>query len=78
MGLVDHAEVLMGLTDEELHDVLARAQEIDRVARHEDEWTVELAAVIGAAEESGCPVKPFSKRWPNAISSLQARPPPAR
>ena len=37
----------MGLTDEELHDVLARAQEIDRAARQGDEWAVELAAVIG-------------------------------
>ncbi len=43
----------MGLTDEELDDVLARAQEIDRAARQGDEWTVELAAVIGAAEEVG-------------------------
>ena len=43
----------MGLTDEELHDVLARAQEIDDAARHGDEWAVEVAAVIGAAEEVG-------------------------
>ena len=43
----------MGLTDEELRDVLARAQEIDRAARHGDEWNAELAAIVGAAEEVG-------------------------
>ncbi len=43
----------MRLTDEELRDVLARAEEIERAARHGDEWNAELAAVIGAAEEVG-------------------------
>ncbi len=43
----------MGLTDEEFRDVLARAEEIDRAARHGDEWNAELAAVVGAAEEVG-------------------------
>ncbi len=43
----------MGLTDEELDDVLARAQEIERAARQGDEWAIEVAAVIGAAEEVG-------------------------
>ena len=43
----------MGLTDDELRDVLARAQEIDGAARDGDEWKAELAAVIEAAEEVG-------------------------
>lgn len=43
----------MRLTDEELRDVLARAEEIERTTRHGDEWNAELAAVIGAAEEVG-------------------------
>ena len=41
------------LTDEELRDVLARAEEIERATRHGDEWNAEVAAVIGAAEEVG-------------------------
>jgi hypothetical protein len=41
------------LTDEELRDVLARAEEIERATRHGDRWNAELAAVIGAAEEVG-------------------------
>jgi len=43
----------MRLTDEELRDVLARAEEIERATRHGAEWNAELAAVIGAAEEVG-------------------------
>ena len=43
----------MRLTDEELRDVLARAEEIERGARRGDAWNAELAAVIGAAEEVG-------------------------
>ena len=43
----------MRLTDEELRDVLARAEEIERAARRGDAWNAELAAVIGAAEEVG-------------------------
>ena len=43
----------MRLTDEELRDVLTRAEEIERAARRGDEWNAELAAVIGAAEEIG-------------------------
>jgi hypothetical protein len=50
---VDRAEILMRLTDEELRDVLARAEEIERAARRGDEWNAELAAVIGAADEIG-------------------------
>ena len=43
----------MRLTDEELRDVIARAEEIQRVSRQGDEWNTELAAVIGAGEELG-------------------------
>ena len=43
----------MRLTDEELRDVIARAEEIQRVSRQGDEWNAELAAVIGTAEELG-------------------------
>ena len=43
----------MRLTDDELRDVLARAEEIQRGSRHGDKWNAELAAVIGAAEEVG-------------------------
>jgi len=41
------------LSDEELRDVLVRAEEIERATRHGDQWNAELAAVIGAAEEVG-------------------------
>lgn len=50
---MDRTETLMRLTDEELRDVLARAEEIERAARRGDAWNAELAAVIGAAEEVG-------------------------
>ena len=43
----------MRLTDDELRDVLERAEEIQRTSRHEDAVHAELEAVIGAAEEVG-------------------------
>jgi hypothetical protein len=43
----------MRLSDEELRDVLARAEEIERTTRQGSAWSAELAAVIGAAEEVG-------------------------
>ncbi len=43
----------MRLTDDELRDVLARADEIQRASLHDDEMKAELEAVIGAAEEVG-------------------------
>jgi hypothetical protein len=43
----------MRLTDEELRDVLERAEEIQRASRHGEEMHAELEAVIGAAEEVG-------------------------
>jgi hypothetical protein len=43
----------MRLSDEELRDVLARAEEIERTSRAGDEWSAEVAAVVGAAEQVG-------------------------
>ncbi|HWL39802.1 MAG TPA: tudor domain-containing protein [Gemmatimonadaceae bacterium] len=43
----------MRLTDDQLRDVLARAEEIQRESRYGDELTVDLETVIGAAEEMG-------------------------
>ena len=43
----------MRLTDDELRDVLARAEEIQRASRHGPAWNAEVAAVISAAEEVG-------------------------
>lgn len=43
----------MGLTDEEMRAVFARAEEIDRAARRGDEWDAEIKAVIGAGMEVG-------------------------
>lgn len=43
----------MRLTDDELRDVLARAEEIQRSSRRGDLMQAELQAVIGAAEEVG-------------------------
>ncbi|MBK6779191.1 MAG: hypothetical protein IPG75_06380 [Gemmatimonadetes bacterium] len=43
----------MSLTDDELRDILARAEELDSVARRGAERTADVAALIGAAEEVG-------------------------
>jgi hypothetical protein len=43
----------MRLTDDELRDVLARAEEIQRTLRHGDEVRAEFEAVIAAAAEIG-------------------------
>lgn len=43
----------MRLTDDELRDVLERAEEIQRASRSEDDMHAELEAVIGAAQEVG-------------------------
>ena len=43
----------MRLTDEELRDVLQRAEEIQRTSRHGDNVRAELEAVIGAGEAVG-------------------------
>ena len=41
------------LSDDELRDVLARAEEIERTTRRGSAWDAERAAVIGAGEEVG-------------------------
>ena len=43
----------MRLTDEELRDVLERAEEIQRTSRHGEDARAELEAVIGAGEAVG-------------------------
>jgi hypothetical protein len=43
----------MRLTDDELRDVLRRAEEIQRASRHGAEWSAEVEAVTGAAEQVG-------------------------
>lgn len=43
----------MSLTDEELRDILARAEELDSATRQRAERTSDVAALIGAAEEVG-------------------------
>jgi len=43
----------MGLTPEQLREVLARAEEIQNSSRHGREMSVELESVISAAEEVG-------------------------
>src|SRR5688500_7204241 len=51
--VMDVAKSIMRLTDDELRDVLVRAEQIQSASREGDEWNAELAAVIGAAEEVG-------------------------
>ena len=43
----------MGLTPEQLREVLARAEEIQSASRHGREMRVELESVISATEEVG-------------------------
>ncbi|MGH7501281.1 MAG: tudor domain-containing protein [Longimicrobiales bacterium] len=43
----------MRLTDDELRDVLARAEEIQRTSLHGDAVNSEIEAVLGAAEDAG-------------------------
>lgn len=43
----------MALDDNELRDVLARAEEIQQATRHGKHWEAEVAAVIAAAQEVG-------------------------
>jgi hypothetical protein len=43
----------MRLSDEELREVLTRAEEIQRTSRHGSAWEAEQAAVISAGEELG-------------------------
>lgn len=64
----------MRLTDDELRDVLARAEEIQRASRHGAEMNAELEAVIGAAEEVGL-ARPAVERALRERLSLPAAPP---
>jgi hypothetical protein len=48
----------MRLTDEELRDVLARAEEIQLAGRHGDAWNAERSALISTAEEVGLSREP--------------------
>lgn len=64
----------MRLTDEELRDVLARAEEIERATRRGAAWNAELAAVIGAAEEVGLSRQAVERALAEA-GNLPAAPP---
>ncbi len=64
----------MRLTDDELRDVLARAEEIQRASRHDDEMSAEIETVIGAAEEVGL-ARPAVERALRERFALPATPP---
>jgi hypothetical protein len=64
----------MRLTDDELRDVLARAEEIQRASRRGDERNAELEAVIGAAEEVGL-ARPAVEQALRERLALPATPP---
>ena len=66
----------MRLTDQELRDVLARAEEIQQATRHSDDMKAELEAVIGAAEEVGL-ARPAVERALRERFDLPVRPPAA-
>lgn len=64
----------MRLTDDELRDVLARAEEIQSASRQGDEMNAELEAVIGAAEEVGL-TRPAVERALRERLEISATPP---
>lgn len=64
----------MRLTDDELRDVLTRAEEIQRASLHDDEMNAELEAVIAAAEEVGL-ARPAIERALRERLALPAPPP---
>lgn len=64
----------MGLTPEELRDVLARAEKIQSSSRHGVEMSVELESVISAAEEVGL-TRPAVERALRERLNLPAIPP---
>ncbi|MGQ0643246.1 MAG: hypothetical protein ACT4P6_21080 [Gemmatimonadaceae bacterium] len=66
----------MRLTDDELRDVLARAEEIQRTTRHGSEWNAELAAVTGAAEEVGLSRQAVERALNERFSFLVTPPAP--
>ena len=63
----------MRLTDEQLRDVLARAEEIQRESRYGDEISVDLETVVGAAEEMGL-TRPVVERALRERLALSAPP----
>jgi hypothetical protein len=66
----------MRLTDEELRDVLARAEELERTTRHGEAWNAEIAAVIEAAEEVGLSRQAVERALAERLN-LPAAPPAA-
>lgn len=65
----------MRLSDDELRDVLARAEEIQRNSRTADSMQSEIEAVIGAGEAVGLP-RPALERAIRERLDLSASPPP--
>jgi hypothetical protein len=66
----------MALTDDELRDVLARAEEIQRSTRFGAEWKAEVAAVTGAAQEVGYSRRAVERALSERFSYLLAPPTP--
>jgi hypothetical protein len=64
----------VGLTSDELREVLARAEEIQRASGQSDEMSAELEAVIAAAEEVGL-ARPAVERALRERLDLPAPPP---
>jgi hypothetical protein len=64
----------MSLTHDELREVLARAEEIQSASRQGEEMSVELEAVIAAAEEVGL-ARPAVERAIRERLNLPAAPP---
>lgn len=64
----------MRLSDEQLQDVLSRAEEIQRGLRHGDALHAELEAVIGAAEEVGIARQAVERALRERLN-LPAKPP---
>lgn len=65
----------MRLTDKELQEVLARAEELDRVAADRAVPRSDLAALIGAAEKVGFRAERSSRRWLSGSTWPQRRRP---
>jgi hypothetical protein len=63
----------MQLSDDELRDVLSRAEEIQRASRHGDAWNAERAAVISAGQEVGLSRQAIERAL-NERFSLPVRP----
>lgn len=66
----------MPLTDDELRDVLSRAEEIQRSTRSGPEWKAEIAAVTGAAQEVGYSRQAVERALSERFSYFLAPPTP--